>query len=275
MKLLRFLFMLAFGCCADAQITHGPVLGRPGTDTISIWVRTAKPGPVEVKYGTGRGNPMRQAKLDSTRLGHDNTGIVTLRGLQSDTRYYYVVDTLPPGKPRKGTFRTLPAGPDFANAEYNPDGLFNFRFEVGCCNNQRHGTELKMPMKTYETMNRLVADKIHFAILNGDWLYEEKREYTVPEWQKQTGTGDKRLPDILQFSPAVAGVWENYKLYWDRAPHLRQWHANVPSFFTADDHELVNDIYGCATPGFRNRRAVFRDPAMRARFDYPAWAIPV
>ena len=257
-----------------AQITHGPVLGRPGTDTMSIWVRTERPQAVEVKFGRGRSHPMLTAQIELTDLTRDNTGIITLRGLQPDTRYYYFVDTIPPSKARTGNFRTLPDGRSFANAEYNPNGLFNFRFEVGCCNNQRHGSELKVPLKTYETMNRLVADKIHFAILNGDWLYEEKREYTVPEWQQQTGTPDDLVPHILRLSPAVAGVWENYKLYWDRAPHLREWHANVPSFFTADDHELVNDIYGCATAGFRNRRAVFRDPATQAWFDYLAWANP-
>ena len=257
-----------------AQITHGPVLGRPGADTMTVWVRTKTAGNVKVRYGTDADNLNRVAPNAATRLDRDNTGLVTINGLKADTRYHYSVDTVPPTSARAGSFRTLPTARDFVHAKFNPDGLFNFRFEVGCCNNQRHGEELKVPLKTYETMNRLVADKVHFAILNGDWLYEEKRDFTVPEWQAQNGVPDTNFPDILRFSPAVAGVWENYKLYWDRAPHLRQWHATVPSFFTADDHELVNDIYGCATAGFRNRRAVFRDPATQAWYDYLAWANP-
>ena len=241
---------------------------------MSVWVRTFRADTVQVRYGTEAAALARVSPEMRTRLEHDNTGVVTLSGLNPDTRYYYSVDTVPPTGARTGSFRTLPAARDFVDARYNPKGLFNFRFEFGCCNNQRHGEELKVPLKTYATMNRLVADKVHFAILNGDWLYEEKRDYTVAEWRRQTGVGEGELPRILRLSPAVAGVWENYKLYWDRAPHLRRWHARVPSFFTVDDHELVNDIYGCATPGFRDRRAVFRDPAMRAWFDYLAWANP-
>lgn len=276
MKLLSlYLLILVVTTTAHgSRITHGPVLGRPGSDTMSIWARTDSSGVVRVRYGTNADELRQSSAPVRTKIEHDNTGVVTLSGLRPNTRYFYSVDTVPPTGPRGGSFRTLPAGRDFVHAQHNPKGLFNFRFEVGCCNNQRHGEELKVPLKTYATMNRLVADKVHFAILNGDWLYEEKREYTVPEWQRQTGVGDSQLPPILEFSPAVAGVWENYKLYWERAPHLRRWHAQVPSFFTADDHELVNDIYGCATPGFRNRRAVFRDPAMRAWFDYLAWANP-
>jgi len=276
MKLLP-LFSLVLASCVDVfgvRITHGPVLGRPGTDTMSVWVRTDRSGVVRIRYGTTSDQLTRASTATPTQREHDNTGVITLSGLEPDTRYFYAVDTVPPTRARRGSFRTLPAAKDFANADHNPEGLFNFRFEFGCCNNQRHGEELKVPLKTYATMNRDVADKVHFAILNGDWLYEEKRDFTVPEWQMQTGGGDAPLPRILEYSPAVAGVWENYKLYWDRAPHLREWHARVPSFFTVDDHELVNDIYGCATPGFRNRRAVFRDPAMRAWFDYLAWANP-
>lgn len=255
-------------------ITHGPVLGRPGPTTMAVWVRTDQPAEIRVRYGLGEGRLDRVSEPVQTDRGHDQTGVLTIEGLQPDTRYFYAVDTVPPSGARSGSFRTLPDGRAFANAELNPEGLFNFRFEFGCCNNQMHGEELKVPLQTYATMNREIAEEVHFAILNGDWIYEEKREFSVVEWQKQTGAPDEAVPEILRLSPAVAGVWENYKLYWERGPHLREWHSRVPSFFTADDHELVNDIYGCATPGFRNRRAVFRDPGMRAWFDYLAWANP-
>jgi len=272
-----FLFALVFASSVSgspAAITHGPVLGRPGTDRMTIWVRTDRPAEIRVRCGTNA-NRMNQVSLSGrTRLDHDNTGLLTLSGLRSDTRYFYAVDTVPPTGERQGSFRTWPSRADYANPQYNPEGLFNLRFEFGCCNNQRHGEELKVPLKTYETMNRLVADQIQFAILNGDWLYEEKRDFTVEQWRRQVGAGPGEVPEILRLCPALAGVWENYKLYWDRAPHLRAWHARVPSFFTVDDHELVNDIYGCATAGFRNRRAVFRDPGIRAWFDYLAWANP-
>ncbi len=258
-----------------AAITHGPVLGRPGATTMSVWARTDKPAAIRVRYGLAPKKLSFTSSKATTALAHDNTGVVTLTDLQPDTRYFYIIETIPPnGQGRTGSFRTFPDRKAVANAEHNPEGLFNFQFEFGCGNNQRHAAELKVPLATYATMNRTIMDQVHFAILNGDWLYEEKRDYTVPQWQKQLGVADGDVPEILKLSPAVAGVWENYKLYWDRAPHVRKWHAHVPSYFTMDDHELVNDIYGCATAGFRNRRAVFRDPATRAWYDYLAWANP-
>ena len=48
----------------------------------------------------------------------------------------------------------------------------------------------------------------------------------------------------------------------------------MPTVFTFDDHELVNDIRGCGTIGFRERRAVFRDIGIRAWEDYAGWANP-
>jgi len=269
-----FAFLVSPVTLLAESITHGPVLGRPGSDSMSVWVRTARPATVQVRYGL-EGQPLElESKTVQTRLEHDNTGVLSLSELKPGTRYEYSVDTVPPSGARRGSFRTLPHADQYRNPEHNPAGLFNFRFEVGCCNNQRHGDELKVPLKTYATMNERIARDVNFAIQNGDWLYEEQREFSVAGWQRQTQTPDKDVPEILRLNPALAGVWQNYKLYWDRAPHLRAWHAQVPSYFTVDDHELVNDIYGCATPGFRNRRAVFRDPAMRAWFDYLAWSNP-
>jgi hypothetical protein len=38
------------------------------------------------------------------------------------------------------------------------------------------------------------------------------------------------------------------------ACRTREWHRNVPSYFTFDDHELVNDIWGSGEAGKRHRR---------------------
>ncbi|MDG2124276.1 MAG: alkaline phosphatase D family protein, partial [Verrucomicrobiales bacterium] len=104
---------------------------------------------------------------------------------------------------------------------------------------------------------------------------EEKREYTAGEWLGQLGIDPAATPPIVDLAPTITGVWENYKLYLDRAPNLARWHRHVPTVYTADDHELVNDIYGSGTAGFKNRRAIFRDIALQAWHDYLAWANPV
>jgi hypothetical protein len=72
----------------------------------------------------------------------------------------------------------------------------------------------------------------------------------------------------------VTGVWENYKTYLSRGANLAEWHRNVPSYFTIDDHETLNDVYGSGSTGFRARRAVFRDIGTRAWYDYLAWSNP-
>ena len=170
----------------------------------------------------------------------------------------------------------MPHADDFRNATGNPEGLFNFKFEFACGNNQRGGGDSAGPtLPVFDTLNRQVRDEIHFAILNGDWLYEDQRAYPASEWLHQVGIASLgQAPDIVQKAPTVVGVWENYKIYLERGHNLSEWHRHVPSFYTADDHELLNDIYGTGEVGYVNRRAVFRDIATRAWFDYLAWANP-
>ena len=231
--------------------------------------------PVNSQYVTVRTkqDSRETSAAAKTFLGHDNTGIVDLSGLKPDTVYHYQVDILgrPHGLP--GTFRTLPDAEQSKNAEFNPHGLFNFRFQIGSCANQNplHGSGHRA--LTYEHLNRDWADKVHFHIMNGDWLYEELRQYPPRAWQLVQGASE--MPRVAKIAPTIVGVWENYKLYLDRGEQLSQWHRNVPSFFTFDDHELVNDIWGSAETGKRHRRTVFRDIGTQAWFDYLGWANPV
>ncbi|MBT5706650.1 MAG: alkaline phosphatase, partial [Verrucomicrobia bacterium] len=116
------------------------------------------------------------------------------------------------------------------------------------------------------------ASKVNFHIMNGDWLYEELREYPTEAWRLTQGIDG--LPSSVATMPSVVGVWENYKLYLDRGTELAKWHRNVPSYFTFDDHELVNDIWGAGTAGKRHRRTVFRDIGTYAWYNYLGWANP-
>ncbi|MGB7327366.1 MAG: metallophosphoesterase family protein, partial [Rubripirellula sp.] len=198
---------------------------------------------------------------------------ITLDGLQPDTRFHYQVwvNGRPHGLP--GSFRTLPSKAGSQNATHNPDGLFNFRFQIGSCANQNplHGPGHRAT--TYEHLNADWADKVHFHIMNGDWLYEELRTFPPEAWRLIQGV--QKLPNIVEIAPTIVGVWENYKLYLGRGVELAKWHRNVPSMFTFDDHELVNDIWGSAEAGKRHRRTVFRDIGTQAWFDYLGWANPM
>jgi alkaline phosphatase D len=270
--------LLCAGIPAQAErdpirLTHGPMLGNPTAHTMSVWGRTSDAGQFVVRYGTDKNRLDLVSKPGITRIGHDNTGVAKLTKLKSDTRYHYQVwvNDRPHGLP--GTFQTLPSADDTRNAEHNPKGLFNFRFQIGSCANQNpiHGNGHRTP--TYENLNKDWAKKVHFHIMNGDWSYEELREYPPEAWRLVQGVKD--FPMSVKVMPTVVGCWENYKLYLSRGAALSKWHRNVPSFFTFDDHELVNDIWGSSEAGKRHRRTVFRDIGTHAWYDYLGWANPM
>ena len=255
------------------RLTHGPMLGKPTTDSVLVWGRTSEEGEFVVKYGLTENALDQTSQSATTKIGHDLTGFTQLSGLKGDTRYHYqiFVEGNPHGLP--GSFLTLPSKKDSIHPEHNPEGLFNFRFEVGSCANQNpiHGIGHRAPV--YENLNQDWADKTHFHIMNGDWLYEELRTYPAEAWRLTQGVNT--LPPVVENAPSIVGVWENYKLYMSRGVERAKWHRNVPSYFTFDDHELVNDIWGSAETGKRHRRTVFRDIGTRAFYDYLGWANPV
>ncbi len=257
------------------RITHGPVLGGPSSDSMQVWARTSRPGRFQVLYGTDPDRPTGLVQSKLTEHEHDLTGVVTLRDLTPGTTYHYRVE---PGRGERlrGSFRTLPTSESTRHEKFNPKGLFNFSFEFACGNNQNPASGLGPSLPTYKTLLRDVRGKVDFAILNGDWLYEEKRDYPPGAWRKDVGLkDDARSPKVVEAMPNIVGVWENYKLYHTRGKNLAEWHRHVPSWYTFDDHELLNDLYGSGTTGFRHRRAVFRDIGVRAWFDYLGWANPM
>ena len=268
---------------SDLTITHGPVLGRLGHDHIGVWARTSRPGEFYVFYGTEPGELTSMASA-TTALGDDNTGWVLIDGLEPGTKYHYEVGVgnAPAGlDERSGSFHTLPDGSEM-KSELNPEGHFNFRFEFACGNNQNpSGSPIGSKLITHGTMLRQLTDDadksaLDFAILNGDWLYENAtRLYGVDQWREQVAVDDAATPREVALMPSIVGVWQNYKDFLEKGANLRAWHRNVPSYYTFDDHELLNDIYGSGEVGRRNRRAVFRDVGTRAWYDYLAWSNPV
>ena len=268
---------------SDPAITHGPVLGRLGTDSVGVWARTSRPADFTVFYGTAP-DALTARATGSTAVADDNTGWVLVEGLEPGTKYHYEIGMgdAPAGQEeRSGTFHTLPDGVSLAS-DHNPDGKFNFRFEFACGNNQNSGgSPIGTQLLTHGTMLRTLVSateksKIDFAILDGDWLYENDSRLLSPaQWREQTGVDESGMPREVKLMPSIVGVWENYKNFYNNGANLRAWHRNVPSYYTFDDHELLNDVYGTGEVGRRNRRAVFRDVGTRAWYDYLGWSNPV
>lgn len=257
---------------AKVEITHGPILGRLGSHEVGVWARLAAPGSFRVRYGVDPKKLDQVSPPVQVERDHDCTGWAHIKGLKPATTYYYRVE----GSPRAldGSFHTLPDADERRDPKLNPRGLYNFKFEFACGNNQTPGQGLGPDGPAFKTMLDKLHGKIDFAILNGDWLYEAEREHTVAQWLKQV-SGKGEVPRHLEIAPTLVGVWENYKLYLERGKNLGAWHRNVPSFFTLDDHEILNDVWGAGEPGVRERRAVFRDIGVQAWYDYLAWSNPV
>ncbi|MCH8242156.1 MAG: alkaline phosphatase D family protein, partial [Planctomycetes bacterium] len=83
----------------------------------------------------------------------------------------------------------------------------------------------------------------------------------------------------MSFAPArcficSASCFNASACFFNKGDNLRRWHQQIPSFFTYDDHEILNDVWGAGTPGLRDRRAVFRDIGVRAWYDYLGWSNP-
>ncbi|MFT5123263.1 MAG: alkaline phosphatase D [Verrucomicrobiales bacterium] len=276
MQLKHVLFVISacglLHAAEDSRLTHGPMLGQPSSTGMTVWVRSNKPSDASIRYGTD--HLLNQTStVVRTSYAQDLTTRIPLTNLKPGTHYDYEVIIGETPSRVTGSFTTLPSAEQCANP-YNPDGLFNVKFEFACGNNQNPFAGLGTTMPTYDTLLRDVMGDIHFAILNGDWLYEENRDYTPEAWITKHQVPDTEIPDIVKNVPTIVGVWENYKTYLGRAPNLATWHRHVPSFFTFDDHELLNDLFGSGTAGYRDRRAIFRDIGVQGWYDYLGWSNP-
>lgn len=263
------------------HLTHGPILGRLTETSVGVWARTNKPAAkadgFRVYYGTD------PAKLDQftdrtpTDLADDNSAVITVSGLKSDTCYYYAVgfDDIVHQPEHRGSFRTLPAPRQYRNADHNPRGLYNFSFAVGGC--ARMVPYSSSGLEPQRVMMNNHGKKVHFAIQTGDFVYEEGRHTLTEEWLWRMGLDEDAvdLPRAVNVAPSLVGAWENYKTYFTKNYNLAEWHRHVPSYYMFDDHEVINNIYGASVPGFVSRNAVYRDIGLKAWNDYLAWSNPV
>jgi phosphodiesterase/alkaline phosphatase D-like protein len=258
-------------------VSHGPILGRLSSDGIGVWARTSRAGSFTVSYGTSEGHLDKSSAAVATTNSHDNTGWAHITGLEADTKYWYEI-VLANGvgrTARSGSFRTLPDPRQLRDEKLNPDGLFNLSFEFACGNNQNPEHSSGPSLPAFRTMLKHLKDRVHFAVLNGDWLYERRRDFKPSQWRQQVQLDDAtESPSVVQDAPTIVGVWQNYKHFLEQGENLARWHRYVPSFFTFDDHEVLNDVWGAGSPGLRDRRAVFRDIGVRAWYDYLAWSNP-
>ncbi len=278
-------------------VTHGPMLGNVTAHSVRVWARTAFPTTLRVIIAKDIELVEDRHEFELiTRLTDDFTGWVEIANLSPGSRYYYALAGSGQENGLSGfvrSFRTLSAAELFIDEELNPDGLFNFAFEAGSCNDQSWRTTRQNMPPTYATMRRRLAGKIDFQILNGDFIYEDGRDVTASDWADKFGVVE--VPANVRYAQGLTGVWENYRLYLDGDQEMAEFLAEVPFFATLDDHEILNDVTGSGQSGLRTdarnkpfqqdiasrfdfdaevERAVFRDPALAAWDDYVGWCNP-
>ena len=257
----------------ESVITHGPILGRLSHDSVGVWVRTSRPARFRVTCRIGH-VCVAQSPIGQTHLENDNTGWVLVPGLKPNTTYDYEVELDSNYWMKGGSFTTLSHADAVRNPQ-NPEGLFNFSFEFGCGNQQNLLEDPGPSLTGFKMMYDKFKGKIHFQIMNGDWLYEKQRALPVEKWQKKNDVPDESIPRTVAIAPTIVGVWANYKTYLSWAKNLTKWHQNIPTFFVYDDHEMINDINGTNNPGYRHRKTVFRDIGIQAWRDYLGWSNPL
>jgi len=242
-------------------LTHGPMLGRPASDSVRVWVRTDRPREFEVVYDTQAPLTVDSPSVTGTTVAaDDNTGTVDLEGLSADTRYLYgiridgqLVDTRVDFHDPWPSFRTLPDAATARDEVLNPAGLTNLCFAIGHCMSQepgpRSGGHYASP-PVFDTLLAHHGDEPEFMIINGDIIYEERRDGTLD------------------------GVWENYRLYFERGRSFARLARRLPLLFTFDDHDVGWDIHGCGEIGLGEGRHLMRDIGLAAYGTYAAWANP-
>jgi alkaline phosphatase D len=243
---------------ATAGLSHGPLLGRVTDSSVRIWVRLRNPGPFQVLYDRRLPLTADSPSVEAlAAIDSDQTGVADLINLEPNTRYFYAIrinGRLPDLRPEITdtwpSFRTLPNDSSFTDPTNNPRGLFNVTFGIGHCASQDPDRSGGMYTSTpaYDTISRHHTGEIQFVIVNGDVIYEERRDGTI------------------------AGVRDNYRLYFSRGRSFSALFRRVPAVFTFDDHDVGWDIHGCGQIGLGPGRHLIRDLGLRPYEEYLSWA---
>jgi len=112
LKFFRVLILLqaSIGLVHGQFITHGPVTGAVGPDSARIFIRTVFAQPFTLEYATDSSFTQGLQTISSATDGQlDNSKILTLRGLNSSTRYFLRFNFGGTLDNFRGSFKTFPA----------------------------------------------------------------------------------------------------------------------------------------------------------------------
>ncbi|MEZ4825145.1 MAG: sulfatase-like hydrolase/transferase [Bacteroidia bacterium] len=167
-------------------ITHGGLLGEPGINTMRIWVRTSAPGSFYVKYGLGRENLNLGLSRAFTLAENDNTGWVTIEGLQPGTCYFYQLAT-DSYVGSKGSFFTLP------DTDRKAD--ISFEFGTGFYPLAVAWTDPELPASAIRSVN----DTIYFGVRTSRFSPLGNNQDNRENWLRQNPDGARYYRNMPVF----------------------------------------------------------------------------
>lgn len=173
---------------------EGPMVGAPGSDHFTIWVRASGAFPVELEYSPDR-DFTTVHKGSSELAGSESDYCVTLRaeGLTADTVYYYrlrYAGELDRYQPLPFRTRTAPEGPA------------DFRVAFGsCCRIQ-----FDLHQRIFDTVRALGPDMFFWL---GDNIYADSDQPSALADLYRRQRVVESLEPLLRTTPQLA-IWDDH-----------------------------------------------------------------
>ena len=201
--------------CGDgSQVNLGPNVGAVTEHTAKIWIRSCSPNTVAAQYKTASqswdDNSVIQTEWVSTDPAADHTAVIHLTNLAAATRHdYRIVTRGESTNVDEGQFKTMP--------DQGVGSVVTFTI----------GSDLHLPYLRYSSIFDAVSEREpDFALLIGDTVDAEPAP-----WVSETPVP---IPE------SAADYEKLYRESFSLEP-FRSFLSNTPTFFSWDDHEILDD----------------------------------
>ncbi|MCB9511162.1 MAG: alkaline phosphatase D family protein [Deferribacteres bacterium] len=204
---------------AQPQITHGPVVGAVTESSARIVVRLSNQASVQFQLASDAafGNPI-SSSTTVAEADSDFFAIVSVMGLQADTRYFYraVIDGAP--QATAGSFRTFPP----------PGAASTFMFAFGACQQAFSDPGSNIG----RVWPLIVQDQPRFFLQVGDWSYPDTtKNFSIDYSRVQSNYRSKYAPDypmseLFKIAP-IDYVYDDHDFSEDNADRLSPGAANA------------------------------------------------
>lgn len=224
------------------MLTLGPICGASQTEA-KIWIK----GDIRSSYKIRYGRKFSNAIVIDFRTSFNGIGVVSLKGLSSNTEYLYdILDKAGEVVFTGGRFATFP---DTSSHE-------DFCFGFFSCHNPDENDSMEMWKRLSDMMHTASRpgqpESIRFLLAIGDQMYADKPS--------------KKYLDWINLERLEHYFYEKYDDYWDFEP-IQNTFARCPVYMTWDDHEIrdgwgsrqidrpgANPVYAAAATAYRDHQ---------------------